>query len=92
MDADQLTQVERVAQFTEKYGLSLIFLLLAVAALVLIVRMIIRGDLVPRWMLDKSEEAREEAAETTKELGEAVKEIRDFLSRIKVRDDHEGSG
>lgn len=92
MDAEQLTNMERMAQFTEKYGLSLIFLLLAVAALTFIIRMIIRGDLVPRWMLDKSEEAREEAAETVKELGAAVEDIRDFLSRIKVRNDQEGGG
>ena len=59
MDTAQLDVLEQVAQFTEKYGLSLVLLLIALGALFYLVMLIVKGSLVPRELLDRAEEERD---------------------------------
>lgn len=82
---DPLTLIERLLGLGEKYGVTPVLLFISIFSLIYVLRMVLKGDLVPRWMLDKVEEDRDEAMEILKgqETG-ALKEILEFMKKIKV--------
>jgi hypothetical protein len=59
LEAGQLEVLEQTARFTEKYGLSVILLLILLGVLFHLVRLIVTGSLVPRELLDRAEEERD---------------------------------
>jgi hypothetical protein len=59
MDPEQLSSIEKIAQLAEKYGLALILAIVLLVVVLYIVRMLARGDLVPRSLLDRAEEDRD---------------------------------
>jgi len=93
MNADQITAVERIAQLFDKYGMTTISLIVLAGGLAWIVRLLLRGDLVPRWMLERAEHDRDEVMAVLKnqETG-ALREILEFMRKIKVKDDVSGGG
>lgn len=91
MTADELTQWGQLFTFIEKYGITQVFLVAAIAALWYMIRKIVKGDFVPRWMFEKSEADRERllAILENQETG-ALKEVLDFMKKIKVKEDGGG--
>ncbi|ASS64689.1 hypothetical protein [Paenibacillus sp. RUD330] len=59
MDETQLDATERIAQMAEKYGLSLILMLILLGVVLAFLWMLTSGRLVPRSLLDKAEEDRD---------------------------------
>ncbi|MMZ45249.1 hypothetical protein D3C76_334240 [compost metagenome] len=84
---DVLGQTERVLQFIDKYGITQVGLVLAIAALIWIIRQVFRGKLVPRWMFDQVVADRDRVLSIleSEETG-ALHELMAFMKKLKADD------
>ncbi|QJC52775.1 hypothetical protein HGI30_15180 [Paenibacillus albicereus] len=91
MDQAHLDATERAAQLIEKYGLSLVLLLILLLVLGYIGRMLLRGDLVPRELLEKAEEDRDKLqAILDKEREGVMGPLLDVVKNLKKDEDKGG--
>lgn len=59
MDQTELSSLEKLLPLADKYGLAFVLTFILLIVLIALVRMIIKGELVPRSQLDKAEEDRD---------------------------------
>ncbi|WP_433943455.1 hypothetical protein [Paenibacillus sp. SN-8-1] len=59
MNQAEMSDIEKLLPLAEKYGLAVVLTFILLIVLAVLVRMIIKGDLVPRSQLDKAEEDRD---------------------------------
>ncbi|MBQ4899371.1 hypothetical protein KB559_11035 [Paenibacillus sp. Marseille-P2973] len=59
MGQEEIEGVKEFLPLAEKYGLAVVLTFILLVILVALVRMIIKGELVPRSQLDKAEEDRD---------------------------------
>ncbi|KKC49542.1 hypothetical protein VE23_24910 [Paenibacillus sp. D9] len=91
MDQTQLDTTERIAQLAEKYGLSLILLIILLCVLLYVGRMLLRGDLVPRSLLEKAEEDRDRLQEILdNERAGMMGPLLDVVKNLKKDEDKGG--
>ncbi|NHN29436.1 hypothetical protein [Paenibacillus agricola] len=93
MDASRLSEIEKIAELAEKYGLAVILLMILLIVLLVVGRMLVRGDLVPRHLLERVEEDRDRLqAMLDEERRGIMKPIMDTLSRLKKDDSGDRGG
>lgn len=91
MDQTQLDTTERIAQLAEKYGLSLVLLIILLCVLLYVGRMLLRGDLVPRSLLEKAEEDRDRLQEILdNERAGMMGPLLDVVKNLKKDEDKGG--
>lgn len=59
MGQEEIDGVKELLPLAEKYGLAVVLTFVLLVILAVLVRMIIKGDLVPRSLLDRAEEDRD---------------------------------
>lgn len=91
MDQAHLDATERVAGLAEKYGLSVVLLLILLGVLGYIGRMLLRGDLVPRSLLEKAEEDRDRLQDILdSERASVMGPMLDVVKNLKKDEDKGG--
>ncbi|USB34888.1 hypothetical protein [Paenibacillus sp. YPG26] len=92
MESGELSTIEKLLPLAEKYGLAVLLTFILLMVLIVLVRMIIKGDLVPRRLLDKAEEDRDRLqAILDKEREELWEPVLDVFKSIKKVEKNEGS-
>ena len=85
MGAEEVTQVEGWARLADKYGVALILAIVLMVVLLYIVRMLVRGDLVPRHLLDRAEEDRDRLQDVLdKERAAFMSPTLEVLQKLKI--------
>ncbi|MBU5673262.1 hypothetical protein [Paenibacillus brevis] len=59
MGQEEINGVKELLPLAEKYGLAVVLTFILLVILAVLVKMIIKGDLVPRSLLDRAEEDRD---------------------------------
>ncbi|AFC32122.1 hypothetical protein PM3016_5422 [Paenibacillus mucilaginosus 3016] len=83
MTPDQLVQVEQTARLAERYGVALILAIVLLVVVLYVLRLFMTGKIVPRELLDKAEEDRDELTKTINEIRGPLEEIRDVVKNLK---------
>ncbi|MNH84893.1 hypothetical protein D3C87_316230 [compost metagenome] len=92
MESSELSTIEKLLPLAEKYGLAVLLTFILLMILIVLVRMIIKGDLVSRRLLDKAEEDRDRLqAILDKEREELWEPVLDVFKSIKKVEKAEGS-
>ncbi|MBP1999778.1 hypothetical protein J2Z69_000797 [Paenibacillus shirakamiensis] len=90
MDPSELSTLERLLPLAEKYGLAVVLTFVLSVVLISLVRMIIKGDLVPRSQLNKAEEDRDRLqAILDKEREELWGPVLDVFKSIKKAENND---
>ncbi|WP_157794046.1 hypothetical protein [Paenibacillus donghaensis] len=85
MEEGDITQLERLLPLADKYGLAYMVALILMIALLLLLRSIVKGNLVPRELLDRAEEDRDRLqAILDKERSEFMQPTLDVLKKLKI--------
>ncbi|NJJ41559.1 hypothetical protein [Paenibacillus apii] len=89
MDSNDITNLEKLLPLADKYGLAYVVALILLIILIFLLRAIVKGDLVPRELLDRSEEDRDRLqAILDKERADFMAPTLEVLQRLKI--DHGG--
>lgn len=85
MDSNDVSNLEKLLPLADKYGLAYIVALILLIIVVTLVRSIVKGNLVPRELLDRSEEDRDRLqAILDKERADFMAPTLEVLQRLKV--------
>ncbi|KUP25895.1 hypothetical protein [Paenibacillus sp. DMB5] len=85
MDQGNIAQLEKLLPLADKYGLAYITAFLLMLIIVVLLRSIVKGKLVPRELLDRSEEDRDRLqAILDKERSEFMQPTLDVLKKLKI--------
>ncbi|KAA9003997.1 hypothetical protein F4V43_11340 [Paenibacillus spiritus] len=88
MDSNDVSNLEKLLPLADKYGLAYVVSLVLLCIVIYFLRGIARGDLVPRELLDRSEEDRDRLqAILDKERADFMAPTLEVLQRLKV--DHQ---
>lgn len=84
MDSIDVTHLEKLLPLADKYGLAYIVALLLLVILLVLLRSIIKGNLVPREILERAEEDRDHLQSIlNKERSELLAPTIEGLSRLR---------
>ncbi|GBF73200.1 hypothetical protein PA598K_01485 [Paenibacillus sp. 598K] len=83
-------QVSGWAQLVDKYGVTLILAIVMTVMMIYILRLLITGKLVPRELLDRSEEDRDEAIKALNEIKGPLDQLTIAVNNIKRDEDRGG--
>lgn len=85
MDQGNIAQLEKLLPLADKYGLAYITAFLLMLIIVVLLRSMVKGKLVPRELLDRSEEDRDRLqAILDKERSEFMQPTLDVLKKLKI--------
>lgn len=85
MDSNDITNLEKLLPLADKYGLAYIVALILLIIVVALVRSIVKGNLVPRELLDRAEEDRDRLqAILDKERADFMAPTLEVLQRLKI--------
>ncbi|MNC28239.1 hypothetical protein D3C76_111530 [compost metagenome] len=85
MDQGEIAQLEKLLPLADKYGLAYIAALILMLVVILLLRSIVKGNLVPRELLDRAEEDRDRLqAILDKERSEFMQPTLDVLKKLKI--------
>ena len=85
MDSEGLSFIEKLLPLSEKYGLAVLLVFILLSIVIIQWRAVMRGDLVPRDMLDRAEEDRDRLqAILDKERSEFMQPSMEGLKRLKI--------
>ncbi|NJJ37810.1 hypothetical protein [Paenibacillus apii] len=85
MDSNDVTNLEKLLPLADKYGLAYVVALILLIILIFLLRAIVKGDLVPRELLDRSEEDRDRLqAILDKERADFMAPTLEVLQRLKI--------
>ncbi|QWU17406.1 hypothetical protein SAMN04487895_104208 [Paenibacillus sophorae] len=85
MDSNDVTNLEKLLPLADKYGLAYVVALILLIILIFLLRAIVRGDLVPRELLDRAEEDRDRLqAILDKERADFMAPTLEVLQRLKI--------
>lgn len=84
MRQDDIAQLEKLLPLADKYGLAYIVALILMIVVIVLLRAIAKGNLVPRELLDKAEEDRDRLqAILDKERSEFMQPTLEVLNKWK---------
>lgn len=90
MGQEEINGVKEFLPLAEKYGLAVVLTFILLVILAWLVKMIIKGELVPRSLLDKAEEDRDRLqAILDKEREGFMAPLLEMVKNLK-KDDHRG--
>jgi hypothetical protein len=85
MDSNDITNLEKLLPLADKYGLAYIVALILLIIVVALVRSIVKGNLVPRELLDRAEDDRDRLqAILDKERADFMAPTLEVLQRLKI--------
>ncbi|AIQ29383.1 hypothetical protein P40081_15420 [Paenibacillus sp. FSL P4-0081] len=85
MDSNDVSNLEKLLPLADKYGLAYIVALILLIIVVTLVRSIVKGNLVPRELLDRAEEDRDRLqAILDKERADFMAPTLEVLQRLKI--------
>ncbi|WP_342435904.1 hypothetical protein NSS79_20490 [Paenibacillus sp. FSL L8-0436] len=85
MGSTDITNIERLLPLADKYGLAYIVALILLIIVITLVRSIVKGNLVPRELLDRAEEDRDRLqAILDKERADFMAPTLEVLQRLKI--------
>jgi ABC-type glycerol-3-phosphate transport system permease component len=82
----EIESVEKVAQLADRYGMTLVLAVILLVVVLYILRLFIAGKLVPRDLLEKAEEDRDEAIKALHDLRVPLQELTSAVRNIKKDD------
>ncbi|WP_410512456.1 hypothetical protein PaeBR_21015 [Paenibacillus sp. BR2-3] len=87
MDTERIADIERLLPLAEKYGLAVLLVFILLFVVIIQWRAVMKGELVPREMLDRAEEDRDRLqAILDKERSEFMQPSLDVLKKLKTDD------
>lgn len=85
MEQGDIAQLEKLLPLADKYGLAYVVALVLMIVVIVMLRSIVKGSLVPRELLDKAEEDRDRLqAILDKERSDFMQPTLDVLKKLKV--------
>ncbi|AIQ69530.1 hypothetical protein [Paenibacillus graminis] len=85
MDSNDVSNLEKLLPLADKYGLAYIVALILLIIVITLVRSIVKGNLVPRELLDRAEEDRDRLqAILDKERADFMAPTLEVLQRLKI--------
>ena len=85
MDAEKISVIEKLLPLSEKYGLAVLLVFILLIIVMMQWRAVMKGDLVPRELLDRAEEDRDRLqAVLDKERTEFMQPTLEGLKRMKM--------
>ncbi|MBY9079057.1 hypothetical protein D3C81_381560 [compost metagenome] len=85
MEQGDIAQLEKLLPLADKYGLAYVVALVLMIVVIVMLRAIVKGSLVPRELLDKAEEDRDRLqAILDKERSDFMQPTLDVLKKLKV--------
>jgi hypothetical protein len=85
MNGDQLIELERLLPLAEKYGLAVLLMFVLLTVVLIQWRAMMKGDLVPRELLDRAEEDRDRLqAILDKERRTFMKPTMDAVKKLQI--------
>ena len=91
MDSDDIANLEKLLPLADKYGLAYIVALVLLVIFLVLLRSIVKGNLVPRELLERAEEDRDRLQNILdKERSDFMAPTLEVLQRLKV--DHNAEG
>ncbi|QWU15633.1 hypothetical protein [Paenibacillus sophorae] len=85
MEQGDIAQLEKLLPLADKYGLAYVVALVLMIVVIMLLRAIAKGSLVPRELLDKAEEDRDRLqAILDKERSDFMQPTLDVLKKLKV--------
>ena len=84
MDSEKISLIERLLPLSEKYGLAVLLVFILLIIVMIQWRALMRGDLVPRELLDRAEDDRDRLqAVLDKERTEFMQPTLEGLKRLR---------
>ncbi|MCL6606190.1 MAG: hypothetical protein K6T94_25275 [Paenibacillus sp.] len=84
MNAERIADIEKLLPLAEKYGLAVLLVFILLMVVMIQWRAVMKGDLVPRELLDRVEEDRDRLqAILDKERTEFMQPTLDVLKKLK---------
>ncbi|WP_238656277.1 hypothetical protein [Paenibacillus piscarius] len=91
MDSNDVANLEKLLPLADKYGLAYIIALVLLMILLVLLRSIVKGNLVPRELLERAEEDRDRLQNILdKERSDFMAPTLEVLQRLKI--DHSAGG
>lgn len=91
MDSNDVANLEKLLPLADKYGLAYIVALVLLLIFLVLLRSIVKGNLVPRELLERAEEDRDRLQNILdKERSDFMAPTLEVLQRLKI--DHTASG
>lgn len=91
MDSNDVANLEKLLPLADKYGLAYIISLVLLMILLVLLRSIVKGNLVPRELLERAEEDRDRLQNILdKERSDFMAPTLEVLQRLKI--DHSAGG
>ncbi|AIQ71165.1 hypothetical protein [Paenibacillus graminis] len=91
MDSNDIANLEKILPLADKYGLAYIVALILLLIVLVLLRSIVKGNLVPRELLERAEEDRDRLQNILdKERSDFMAPTLEVLQRLKV--DYTSSG
>lgn len=91
MNSDDIANLEKLLPLADKYGLAYIVALVLLVIFLVLLRSIVKGNLVPRELLERAEEDRDRLQNILdKERSDFMAPTLEVLQRLKV--DHNAEG
>ncbi|KWX88963.1 hypothetical protein AMQ83_03500 [Paenibacillus riograndensis] len=91
MDSNDIANLEKILPLADKYGLAYIVALILLVIVLVLLRSIVKGNLVPRELLERAEEDRDRLQNILdKERSDFMAPTLEVLQRLKI--DHTSSG
>ncbi|MCE3203361.1 hypothetical protein JI735_05010 [Paenibacillus sonchi] len=91
MDSNDIANLEKILPLADKYGLAYIVALILLVIVLVLLRSIVKGNLVPRELLERAEEDRDRLQNILdKERSDFMAPTLEVLQRLKV--DYTSSG
>ncbi|MEK4849747.1 hypothetical protein NST04_07750 [Paenibacillus sp. FSL H7-0756] len=91
MDSNDVANLEKLLPLADKYGLAYIIALILLMIMLVLLRSIVKGNLVPRELLERAEEDRDRLQNILdKERSDFMAPTLEVLQRLKI--DHSAGG
>lgn len=85
MDSNDVANLEKLVPLADKYGLAYVVALILLIVVIVLLRSIVKGNLVPRELLDRAEEDRDRLqAILDKERADFMAPTLEVLQRLKI--------
>lgn len=85
MDSNDVANLEKLLPLADKYGLAYIIALVLLMILLVLLRSIVKGNLVPRELLERAEEDRDRLQNILdKERSDFMAPTLEVLQRLKI--------
>ncbi|CAM4317361.1 hypothetical protein [Paenibacillus typhae] len=85
MDSDDIANLEKLLPLADKYGLAYIVALVLLVIFLVLLRSIVKGNLVPRELLERAEDDRDRLQNILdKERSDFMAPTLEVLQRLKV--------